>query len=113
MVVLAHDHARVDGHVGAEKERAPVLDLEERVRHGFAFTVGDDRAAGSLGDRAHPGRPALELARKDTFTSGNGEELAAEAHQASRWHEELQAYAAASRGLHVHQPTLARAETLG
>src|SRR6478752_8698985 len=89
--VLADDHALVDVGRRVGEEDAALLEVDHGVRGDGAGTVRDERAARARRDGAEPRLVVLEDVVGDARAAGLGEELGAEADEATARHEELHA----------------------
>src|SRR3954447_10390674 len=111
--VLADHHALVDLLARADEELAALLQLEQREGGGLAAAVGDETAGRARLDLAVPGLVALEDGVHDPRATRLGEELGAEADQAARGDEVLDAHPAGAVVDHLLHPTLAQRQQLG
>ena len=107
----AHHHALVHAHVGADKQHAALLSVEQAVGDGFAGLAGHQRAGIAAAQLALEGRVAVKHAGHDTLAAGIGQELVAIAEQAAAGHQELHLHAIADGG-HLRQVGLAGAQLL-
>src|SRR6476661_3525682 len=89
--VLADDHALVDLGGRVDEERAALLEVDHRVGGDDALAVGDERSARAGRDGAEPRLVVLEDVVGDARSARLGEELGAEADEATAGHEELHA----------------------
>src|SRR6478735_8028093 len=89
--VLADDHALVDLCRRVDEERAALLEVDHGVGGDDALAVGDQGAARTGRDGAEPRLVVLEDVVGDAGATGLGEELGAEADEATAGHEELHA----------------------
>ena len=111
--VLAHDHPLVDLLAGADEEAAPVLEAVEGEARGGAGAVGDQGAGGAGAHLPGPRLPALEHVVQQAGAAGLGEELGAEADQAARGRQIVEAYPAGRVVDHLLHPALAQGQHLG
>src|SRR6476646_2114154 len=87
--VLADDHALVDLGARLGEQRAALLEVDHGVGRDRTGAVGHEGAAGAGGDGAEPRLVVLEDVVGDARAAGLGEELGAEADEATGGYEEL------------------------
>src|SRR6185312_8988475 len=105
-------HALVDLLGGLHEERHALLQGDHGERGGDSGAVGDDRTVGARGDLPRPGLVAVRDGVRDASTAGDGEELGAEADEATRRHDELHAHPTGAVVAHAFHAPLAGGEQL-
>ena len=110
--VKADDHAVVDLDAGADEHLAALLQRHQRVLGCGALAVRDQRAVLARADLAVPGLEALQHVVQLAGAAGLREELGAEADQAARRDDLLDADPAGAVVDHLLHAALADAEHL-
>src|SRR5690606_1310526 len=109
--VYADDHAFVQRFAGADKHAAAVLELPERIGHGFAIVLADQHAITAFADRPFAHRRVLvEYVAHEAGAASQRQELILEPDQAARRNQVFEPGAATAVGLHILQVALAAPE---
>ena len=108
--MLANDHAFVDFGGGLDKELAAFLQVEHGVAGHLAGAIRDQRTGGAHRNVALPLDVAVEQRVHNGGTARVGEHLAAQANQAARRNQELEAGAAGAVIHHLFHLRLADAQ---
>jgi hypothetical protein len=84
--ILPDDHSFVDQGRRPDEQRAPLLQIEQRVgRHGTR-PIGDQRTCRTRAQLAHPGHVSIEYVMQEAGAAGFGQELGPESDQPARRH---------------------------
>ena len=105
--VLADDHAAIDPDAGSDQHRPAILKIPNRIGHGRALAIGDQRAGAPAGDIALVGDIGVEQPVHHTGSSSVGQEVPVIADQAAGRDVHDDAQLAAAGRTHVDQRTLA------
>ena len=87
--MFADNHPFIDFIARFDKERSPLLQIEEGIAIGFAGAVGDQNAAAAAGHIPFPRSKGFEDGSEDAKARGAGEKVVPVAHESARGDEKL------------------------